>query len=114
MGVLREWLKTTYKVSFGYQKTRPRIVCKDGFSMSVQAGEAIYCMPRVNLRSGGYVEVEIGFPSEKEDLICQYAENSADYTKTVYPYVPVEVVEKVIEKHGGMVEQPKEEMHDKG
>lgn len=112
MKTLREWLKNTYKVSFGYQETRPRIVCKDGFSMSVQAGEAIYCMPRVNLSSGGYVEVEIGFPSEKEDLICQYAEDSSDYTQTVYPYVPVEVVEKVIEKHGGMEELAKENEHD--
>ena len=112
MSVLKEWLKNTYKVSFGYQETRPRIVCKDGFSMSVQAGEGIYCIPRVNLSSGGYVEVEIGFPSEKEDLICRYAEDSSNYTETVYPYVPVELVEKVIEKHGGMVELAKENEHD--
>ena len=112
MKTLREWLKDTYEVRYGYQVTRPRIVCKDGFSMSVQAGEAIYCMPRVNLSSGGYVEVEIGFPSDKEDLICQYAECSSDYTETVYPYVPVELVEKVIEKHGGMVELAKENEHD--
>ena len=112
MSVLRKWLKDTYKVRYGCQVTRPRIVCKDGFSMSVQAGEAIYCMPRVNLSSGGYAEVEIGFPSEKEDLICQYAECSSDYTETVYPYVPVELVEKVIEKHGGIVELAKENEHD--
>lgn len=109
MNVLREWLKNTYKVSFGYQETRPRIVCKDGFSMSVQAGEAMYSTPRTNVRSGYYLNVEIGFPSEKEELICEYAEDSSDYTRTVYPYVPVEVVEKVIEKHGGMVDLAKEE-----
>lgn len=108
MSVLKEWLKDTYKVEFGYQKTRPRIVCKDGFSMSVQAGEAIYCTPRINIKSGNYEDVEIGFPSEKEDLICGYAEDPRFYTETVYPYVPVEVVEKVIEKHGGMLAKENE------
>lgn len=105
MSVLREWLKNTYKINgFGYTETRPRIVCKDGFSMSVQAGDFLYCTPRTNMKSGNYETVEIGFPSKKEELICEYAENSSDYTETVYPYVPVEIVEQVIEKHGGMVE----------
>lgn len=105
MSVLREWLKNTYKVNeLGFLKTRPRIVCKDGFSMSVQAGFYLYSTPRADIRSGDYEEVEIGFPSEKEDLICEYAECPGDYTETVYPYVPVEIVEQVIEKHGGMVE----------
>ena len=108
MSILREWLKNTYKTNkLGYQEVRPRINCKDGFSMSVQAGDCIYSTPRANLKSGHYTEVEIGFPSEKEELISRYAE-SRDYTNTVYPYVPVEIVEKVIEKHGGMVESVKE------
>lgn len=99
---LREWLKRTYKINkYGSLETRPRIACSDGFSMSVQAGYFLYSTPRVNLESGDYTEVEIGFPSEKEDLICVFAESHADYTETVYPYVPVEVVEAVIEKHGG-------------
>lgn len=102
MGDLREWLKRTYKIDkYGFLKTRPRIVCSDGFSMSVQAGYYLYSTPRVNLESGNYTKVEIGFPSEKEELICWYAEDSSSYTETVYPYVPVEVVEAVIEKHGG-------------
>lgn len=103
MSVLREWLKNTYKVSkYGSLETRPRIVCKDGFSMSVQAGYFLYSMPRADLKNGNYTEVEIGFPSEKEDLICVFAESHEDYTETVYPYVPIEIVEKVIEKHGGI------------
>ena len=105
MSVLREWLKNTYKVNeLGFLETRPRIVCKDGFSMSVQAGYYLYSIPRIDMKSGNYEAVEIGFPSEKEELICKYAEDSSDYTETVYPYVPVEIVEQVIEKHNGMVE----------
>ena len=103
MSFLRDWLKRTYKISpSGFQETRPRIVCKDGFSMSVQAGYCLYCTPRLDMSNGCYETVEIGFPSKKEDLIIEYAENSSNYTKTVYGYVPVEVVEAVIEKHGGI------------
>lgn len=103
MSILREWLKNTYEITEGgYLKVRPRIVCKDGFSMSVQAGYYLYSTPRANLESGNYTEVEIGFPSEKEDLICGFAEDHSDYTETVYPYVPIEIVENVIQKHGGM------------
>lgn len=67
--MLREWLRKTYDVSRGIQKTRPRIVCKDGFSMSVQAGLYLYCTPRTDLSSGNYSAVEIGFPSEPEELV---------------------------------------------
>lgn len=111
MSFLRDWLKRTYKInSCGFQDTRPIIVCKDGFSMSVQAGFYLYSTPRADMESGNYEEVEIGFPNAKEDLICQYAEDPRDYTETVYPYVPVEVVEAVIEKHGGIEEYD----YDKG
>lgn len=99
-----DYLKKTYKVIGFMQMTRPRIVCNDGFTMSVQAGYGLYCTPRHNLADGDYTHVEIGFPSEAEDLIKSYAECQGDYTDTVYPYVPVDVVEKVIEKHGGIKE----------
>ena len=78
------------------------IRCKDGFSMSVQAGEFIYCRPRNNIGP----KVEVGFPSEKEELLMpfmQEGEDGADTkpTETVYPYVPSEIITKVIAKHGG-------------
>ena len=47
-----------------------------------------------------YESVELGFPSEADELIYEYAEEG-DYTNTVYAYVPVDIVEKLIEKHGG-------------
>lgn len=106
--MIKQFLKQTTNIvgigGFSYQKTRPRIVCKDGFSMSVQAGEGIYCAPRMCLDNGEYESVEIGFPSNEEPLINEYAENSTDYTDTVYGYVPIELVDEVIAKHGGLSE----------
>ncbi len=79
---------------------RPRIVCKDGFSVSLQAGEGLYSTPRK--RSDTYEAVELGFPSDEEVLINEYAEMEGMATQTVYPYTPIDVIQAVIEKHGGI------------
>ena len=83
----------------------PHIVCSDGFSMSVQVGYSLYSKPKKVAKR--YSEVEIGYPSEHEPLLEEYAETIfedgfIDYTDTVYPYVPVKVVNKVLKKHGGI------------
>ena len=84
----------------------PQIVCVDGFKMSVQVGFSLYSTPKKVAKR--YSAVEIGFPSEDEPLIEKYAESYYDpdvdfkYTETVYPYVPVRVVDKVLKKHGGI------------
>tara|TARA_A100001391_G_C4906426_1_gene235135 strand:- start:231 stop:539 length:309 start_codon:yes stop_codon:yes gene_type:complete len=84
-------------------KMNKKVVCKDGFAMSVQAGETQYCHPR-ETGADRYTEVEIGFPNRPEDLLLEYAEDGTRPTDTVYPYVPAPVVTMVIAKHGGMVE----------
>ena len=86
----------------------PQIVCSDGFKMSVQVGFSLYSTPKKVAKR--YTAVEIGFPSEHEPLIEEYAEtfykedeiDVTDYTDTVYPYVPVKIVDKVLKKHGGI------------
>jgi len=86
----------------------PHIVCSDGFEMSVQVGSHLYSEPKKVAKR--YSAVEIGFPSEHEPLIEEYAEtfykddgeDVTDYTDTVYPYVPVRIVDKVLKKHGGI------------
>ena len=83
------------------RKFYERLVCTDGFSMSVQANEGAYCTPRENDQSE-YASVEVGFPSEEEPLIMEYAENPDDPTETVYGWVPAHVIRKVIVKHGGI------------
>ena len=81
----------------------PKIECTDGFSMSVQVSENHYCSPRI-VDACVYGSVEVGFPSREEELLIQYAEEESRPTDTVYGYVPVEVVNSVIEKHGGIKE----------
>lgn len=80
-----------------------RVTCKDGFSMSVQANANVYCIPRMNY-APKYLEVEIGFISEKEELLMAYCDEPDQPMDTVYGYVPVGVVALVIAKHGGMVD----------
>lgn len=81
-------------------KNRSRVVCNDGYNVSIQASEYHYCTPR--LTQDYYREVELGFPSKEDELINIYAETDFDYTKTVYGYVPIGIVEELIEKHGGI------------
>ena len=71
--------------------------------MSVQAHDGAYCAPRTD-GAEEYQQVEIGFPSQREELIMPWCESPDEPTDTVYPYVPVEIVTNVIVKHGGMVE----------
>lgn len=136
---LNSWLKATINIkSFDasadgkrrvliFQEVRPRFVCQDGYSISIQANENAYCQPRITQYQEGniwhvingdcvgygkrprnydsenyipYESVELGYPSEEDELINEYAEDE-DYLETVYGYVPIEVVEKLIEKHGG-------------
>jgi hypothetical protein len=80
-----------------------RIVCADGFSLSVQATHGAYCSPRNN--TGPWHEVEVGFPSAAPELIMNRAEDPEKPTKTVYGYVDIELVEQLIDMHGGIVHQ---------
>lgn len=49
---VQAFLRETYKLVLGItQAPRPHIFCKDGFEMSVQAGDGLYCEPRANLES---------------------------------------------------------------
>lgn len=85
-----------YKSSFPISK---RITCVDGFSLSVQATHGAYCRPRDNI--GPWYQVEVGFPSAKPDLIFDYAEDQDNPTQTVYGYVPIGMVQQLIDLHGG-------------
>ena len=111
---IQENLKVTYPAeeysSMNHMLTSsrlPQIHCTDGFSMSVQVGYSLYSTPKKIAKR--YSAVEIGYPSDHEPLIEKWAEftpfdedEEPDYTDTVYPYVPVKVVDKVLKKHGGI------------
>ena len=88
----------------------PYVICKDGFEMSVQCGQSLYSSPKDVAKR--YKEVEIGFPSAPEPLIAEYAEDweiegddDPRLCNTVYGYVPVGLVNKVLKKHGGIDEE---------
>ena len=81
----------------------PHIVCTDGFTMSVQVGYSLYSEPKKVAKR--YSKVEIGYPSEHEPLLEKYVESfytEPDYIDSIYPYVPVKIVDKVLKKHGGI------------
>lgn len=81
---------------------RPLLVCKDGFSVYVQADKHRCCEPRGNKFDGGYAKVELSYPSKSDPLISQYAVDKRNLTDSVYAYVPITVVDKLFEKHGGI------------
>ncbi len=79
---------------------RPIIICNDGLKISVQGSSVHYCTPRSD--SYYYNEMEIGFPSEEIKELIGYAENKSDLLNTVYPYVPCDLIQKIIDTHGGI------------
>jgi hypothetical protein len=79
---------------------RERIVCADGFQLSVQASEYHYCTPQE--AAGPWTRVEVGFPSAEPELIMPYAEDPDDPINCVYGFVPIELVEQLIGLHGGV------------
>ena len=98
----------SYQNGWITQLNRPYAVCADGFGVSIQASNCHYCEPRISQYPGNdftpYETVELGYPSEADEDLLPYQEcpDREDPTESVYGYVPVSVVDKVIEKHGGI------------
>lgn len=90
------------RIGQGNYPVVPRIECKDGFSISVQAHQGAYCSPRTG--HGPWSSVECGYPTTEPTEIMEYAEDSENPTGTVYGYVPINLVEELIMNHGGQKE----------
>lgn len=82
----------------------PRIVCNDGFNISVQGGNRFnYCDPRERIKL--FWLVELGFPSEPIPELKEYKDGKEyEDMETVFGYVPIEKVEALIQRHGGINE----------
>lgn len=79
---------------------RPRTVCKDGFSISIQASSLHNCSPRTD--EGPWDQLELGFPEGGSTF--GLLEPYRDWiTGDVFHYVPTEVVEELLRRHGGVV-----------
>lgn len=77
-------------------KVRPHIFCKDGLELSVQASSGHYCAPRED-NAEEYTHVEVLCPVLTVRSLCKYS------TGGVCAMVPVEAVDNVIKRHGGIV-----------
>ena len=79
----------------------PRMVCRDGLRLSVQGHVGAYSRPRDDF-ADCYTAVEIMGPPNADDLFVPYFSTEVD-DEVIWAWVPVDVVAKVIEKHGGLV-----------
>ena len=108
MSITQEFLRRTFDNRTQLDNeffVRPRLTCSDGFSLSIQAGDFVYCSPRKNITNYDdehYESVEVGFPYMDEELLYPYAESEDPSERRIYPYVPVDVVDRIIEKNGGI------------
>ena len=99
---MEETYKSTYFVL-------PRIHCKDGFSISIQVNNGNYCASENGLYTFGtdWKLVEWGFPSEhidakKYNAVIDFDEEDIDTTPTVGGYVEIELMDKLLQEHGGI------------
>lgn len=99
---INEFLRKYRMQRNGLQVVRPRVRCADGYTVSVQAGEYHYCSPRAD--ADHFDKVELGYPSDEDFELMGYAEDEDRPCDTVYGYVPVELVDGVLAKHGGIVD----------
>lgn len=90
-------LRTPIKLlsGFEYKEVAPAVICKDGTSLSVQANEYSYCIPRNNYGPWTHVEVWCVTAPVSE---FEYDEEEPS------AYVPIEQVVEFIDNHGGFGE----------
>lgn len=79
----------------------PAMVFADGVTLSVQGHCGAYSQPRDDFAEN-YSSVECGFPSAVIEELLPYQDGNGDPLSSVYGYVPIDVVETIIKKHGGL------------
>jgi|TARA_B110000495_G_C22776860_1_gene454443 hypothetical protein len=110
--MVKDWANTwhkTFKIiqDFGTDmktvKVLRHVTCKDGFTFSLQAGPSHYCDPKAIAEK--YESWEIGYPTKEEPLWLKWQEPGNIPTESVYGWVPNDIVNAVIHKHGGIDEK---------
>ena len=112
IGNLNGCKRTQMSMEETYNSTHfllPRIHCKDGFTISIQVNKGNYCASENGLYTFGtdWKLVEWGFPSEHIDAKKYNAENyleeeEIDTTQTVGGYVEIELMDQLLQEHGGI------------
>tara|TARA_R110000772_G_scaffold68730_4_gene152300 strand:+ start:3160 stop:3432 length:273 start_codon:yes stop_codon:yes gene_type:complete len=86
------------------KKQNPRIVCKDGTSLSVQGSVTHYCSPRIDEveQWQDYESVEVGYieGGTPPESWREYADGM-EFPNDIYAWVPVQLVLEFIEFCGG-------------
>lgn len=98
---LNDYLTETYDETMHGTFNRPAAVMVDGFSMHIQAGNRYYSNPGRDLVCG-YSSVEVSCPSADEDMLYKYR-NYHGLGNKVFAYVPSYIVDRIIQKHGGII-----------
>tara|TARA_R100000656_G_C3900671_1_gene118707 strand:+ start:276 stop:590 length:315 start_codon:yes stop_codon:yes gene_type:complete len=82
---------------------RRKIICADGYEISLQASKGHYCTPKRD-DADVYDSLEL-LAYGYDELLCQYVDfNDNDGRDRIGSYVPVEIVLKVLLKHGGAIQ----------
>lgn len=98
-----DWMDEAARKGKNYEPIR-RLKPKDGHTLSIQASKYHYCEPRSDRESyNQYEKFEIGFPTFRSTMLMPFAEEPERPTDTVYAYVPKEIIERLIKRHGGVV-----------
>ena len=84
---------STYK----YREPVEWVQCKDGESLSVQAGGMLYSTPRED--HAKFTHVEVGYPTATvPDSWLEYGDGNDE----IFGYIPIEMVVDYINDHGGV------------
>ncbi len=93
---------TRYTDGSSTMGSRPRIVCNNGNTLSIQAGAFAYCTPQVD-NTDEYTAFEVGFPINKKGLeVTHKLLNKYRSGDGVYGHVPKDFCEKIIKEWGGI------------
>ena len=108
---LTDFIKDTNHINryerYSFPGIRPLVVCKDGFTLSIQASAFNLCTPRKN-NIVNYDTFELSKISETIPELEEYDETIYTRKKLclnrnrTYGYVPKALVEKILEEHGGI------------
>ncbi len=88
--------------TFFYTIPFPLVFCEDGFAMSVQANEYVFCKPRASLAFWNAFEID--YLTEVEPLLLKgnWIEDRNQPMRSTYAFVPIKVITNIIKKHGGL------------
>lgn len=96
-----DWLAAQKAGKTGYSRTVvPHITCKDGTALSVQASDAHYCSPKDD--NGPWTSVEVWCIRAPSGRTVHPRSFGNGGRSDPYGWVPVEIVDKFIKRHGGL------------